>query len=333
MSKVIIFTVLIGIMLIMSVSAFALTKCMFIVNTTSFSAGDNALNDSLIAWGYDVTPVAAGDISFLFKEDYAQYDFIVGSESMNSGALSQGMMKTIPLPLLNLEGWCVKPGALDWQTDRDVNNYPPEPVQIVDNTGHPLAAGFSAGDLVDLTKPTTDEIFIVGSVPQIPIIPIAGLSSDPTKLVIYGIEAGTVNAVGDTLLNRVATIGLHEFSYGLITDDAVKLIKAGMDWVLAGGTAVEGKEQFVPTQFELAQNYPNPFNPTTEIAFSISKQMPVNLEVYNVQGQSVETVVNEELSAGSYSYSFNARNLPSGVYYCKLQSGNEIQTRKMVLLK
>ena len=87
------------------------------------------------------------------------------------------------------------------------------------------------------------------------------------------------------------------------------------------------------SDFILYQNYPNPFNPTTKIAFSISKRMHINLKVYNGQGQFVETMVDEELTAGSYSYSFNAHNLPSGVYYYILQSGNEIQTRKMILMK
>ena len=83
----------------------------------------------------------------------------------------------------------------------------------------------------------------------------------------------------------------------------------------------------------LYQNYPNPFNSSTSIAFSISKKMPVNLKVYNGLGQFVETLADEELEAGSYSYSFIAQNLPAGIYYYILQSGSEIQTRRMVLMR
>ncbi len=99
------------------------------------------------------------------------------------------------------------------------------------------------------------------------------------------------------------------------------------------GTPVEAAPVVSAQEFVLNQNYPNPFNPTTEIAFSISERTQINLDVYNAQGQLVETVANEELSAGNHSYTFNAENLPSGVYYCKLQTANDVQTRKMVLLK
>ncbi|MBN1414255.1 MAG: chitobiase/beta-hexosaminidase C-terminal domain-containing protein [Bacteroidales bacterium] len=83
----------------------------------------------------------------------------------------------------------------------------------------------------------------------------------------------------------------------------------------------------------LSQNYPNPFDYATEIAFTIHKRMHIHLKVFNGQGQIVETLVDEELEAGSYNYSFIARNLTSGIYYYIIQSGNEIQTGKMVLMK
>jgi len=101
----------------------------------------------------------------------------------------------------------------------------------------------------------------------------------------------------------------------------------------ATNTTINERNDNAATVFLLYQNYPNPFNSTTEIAFSISKKMHINLKVYNGQGQNVETLVDEKLAAGSYSFSFIAQNLPAGIYYYILQSGNEIQTRKMVLMK
>ena len=330
MSKVKLFTGLIALMLIMSVGASAQTV-LFISSNVPLTTGDKAIADTLEAWGYGIVPAAAGDIAFMLPEEFEAYDLMAASESINSGDLNS--VKTIPLPLLNLEGWCVKPGALDWQTDRDVNNYPPEPVKIVDETGHPLAAGFNAGDEFSLTKPTTEEIFIVGSVPQIPIIPIAAMSSDETKLVIYGIEAGTQNAVGDTMVNRVATIGLHAFSYdGFLTDEALKLIKAGADW-LTGGTAVEGKEQFAPTQFELAQNYPNPFNPTTQIQYTLGKNTKVEIAVYDLLGHKVATLMNGYQNAGSHKVVWDASGASAGVYMCQMKTNNVVETKKMLLVK
>lgn len=86
-------------------------------------------------------------------------------------------------------------------------------------------------------------------------------------------------------------------------------------------------------EFELKQNYPNPFNPTTNIEFSIPQSADVKLVVYNQLGQTVATLVNERLSAGSYTVDWNAKGLPSGVYYYKISAADFTQTRKLLLMK
>jgi len=94
---------------------------------------------------------------------------------------------------------------------------------------------------------------------------------------------------------------------------------------------VETEER--PSQFALAQNYPNPFNPSTKISFSIKEAGFVKLNVYNLLGQHVGTLVNENLNVGTYQKTFDASALPSGIYFCKLESGNNILVNKMMLLK
>jgi photosystem II stability/assembly factor-like uncharacterized protein len=89
----------------------------------------------------------------------------------------------------------------------------------------------------------------------------------------------------------------------------------------------------VASGFSLSQNYPNPFNPTTTIRFSIPKRSFVTLSVYNILGQLVKTLVNEEKSPGSYEASFDGTSLPSGTYFYRLNAGNDVQTKKMILLK
>ncbi len=89
----------------------------------------------------------------------------------------------------------------------------------------------------------------------------------------------------------------------------------------------------VPSDYELSQNYPNPFNPSTEINFSIPTSGNITLDVYNVLGQKVATLVNKELSAGNYKYQFDATNLSSGIYFYKLEANNYSQVKKMMLLK
>lgn len=88
-----------------------------------------------------------------------------------------------------------------------------------------------------------------------------------------------------------------------------------------------------PVEFTLAQNYPNPFNPTTTIGFGIQKQSNVKITVLNVIGEEVAIVLNEVKEAGYHQVEFNARNLPSGVYFYTLQAGSFTDTKKMILTK
>jgi hypothetical protein len=91
----------------------------------------------------------------------------------------------------------------------------------------------------------------------------------------------------------------------------------------------------VPAVFELAQNYPNPFNPSTVISYTIPKESFVSLKVYNLLGQEIASLVNEDQTSGTYKIDFSAGgfNLTSGVYLYTLKAGNYVQTRKMMLLK
>lgn len=101
--------------------------------------------------------------------------------------------------------------------------------------------------------------------------------------------------------------------------------------------------EVAPTSFSLSQNYPNPFNPSTNINYSINSQQFVSLKVYDVLGNEVSTLVNEEQPAGNYSVEFNRSNLSngissvggyaSGVYFYQLKAGNYIATKKLILLK
>ena len=88
-----------------------------------------------------------------------------------------------------------------------------------------------------------------------------------------------------------------------------------------------------PTKFSLEQNYPNPFNPVTSIKYVVGSLQNVTLKVYDILGNEIETLVNEEKPAGTYEVEFDGSGFPSGVYFYKLEAGNFIETRKMVLIK
>ncbi len=88
-----------------------------------------------------------------------------------------------------------------------------------------------------------------------------------------------------------------------------------------------------PDEYGLAQNYPNPFNPATRINYTLPNAGLTKLSIYNSIGEEVKTLVNENQSAGNYSINFNASDLPSGLYFYSLTSGNFTQTNKMILMK
>ena len=104
---------------------------------------------------------------------------------------------------------------------------------------------------------------------------------------------------------------------------------------------MNSSEENIPKEFSLAQNYPNPFNPSTKINYTIpsviaseeKQSQMVSLKVYGVLGNEVANLVNEEQREGNYEVDFNAVGLSSGIYFYKLQSGNFVQTKKMLLLK
>ncbi len=92
-------------------------------------------------------------------------------------------------------------------------------------------------------------------------------------------------------------------------------------------------EKNLISDFTLSQNYPNPFNPTTSIEYSVPSNEYVSLKVYDLLGNEVAILVNEEKSSGNYKINFNAEYLSSGVYFYKLSVGNFVETKKLLLMK
>ena len=101
----------------------------------------------------------------------------------------------------------------------------------------------------------------------------------------------------------------------------------------SGLTAVDPLDESVPTAFRLSQNYPNPFNPSTTIEFSVTKSGPVKLAIYNSLGDLVHTLVDENLSRGTYRRQWVASGLASGVYFYRIQTNEYSETKRLVLLK
>jgi len=120
-----------------------------------------------------------------------------------------------------------------------------------------------------------------------------------------------------------------------------RLKQVDLDGSFKYSDAIEVEVNSFPARFSLEQNYPNPFNPSTKIRFtipaviaSVAKQSQmVTLKVYNVLGNEIATLVNEEKSAGEYEVNFDASGLASGTYFYKLEAGSFSQVKKMILTK
>jgi hypothetical protein len=131
-------------------------------------------------------------------------------------------------------------------------------------------------------------------------------------------------------IKRVWSVGGCPFTPYTLTSDGY-VIHTGINVVYPTGTS--SNENQVPGVYKLEQNYPNPFNPVTNISYSIPKAGNVKLAVYDVLGREIASLVNEYKTAGNYMVSFNAENLASGLYMYKIESGNFVDTKKMMLVK
>lgn len=89
----------------------------------------------------------------------------------------------------------------------------------------------------------------------------------------------------------------------------------------------------LPTKFALTQNYPNPFNPRTKIKYSISERSKTTLKIFDILSRKISTLVNKQQPQGNYTVEFDGENLSSGIYFYRLQAGDFVETKKMILLK
>ena len=130
-----------------------------------------------------------------------------------------------------------------------------------------------------------------------------------TRIIVYSLS--TESFIGDFVAIRGDIIALEMATY-------------------EGQPAVT---KLVPNEFRLDQNYPNPFNPTTTIAFQLSEATQAKLEIYNIRGQKVVTLVDRYLKVGVHEYQWESDGASSGVYFYRLETSTVTETRRMILLK
>ena len=162
---------------------------------------------------------------------------------------------------------------------------------------------------------------------------------DSTKSVVIQIQnCGIKGTFSGFSLRHTTTTGLYRRTYSATApcpqgysgrSTYVPNIGINVDIPSGGITPVSN----IADKFSLSQNYPNPFNPTTSINFSIPKTGLVTLKVYDILGKEIATLVNEVKNTGSYTVEFNGSNLPSGTYFYRLEASDNLDVKKMVLIK
>ena len=143
---------------------------------------------------------------------------------------------------------------------------------------------------------------------------------------------------GWEMVNSSKTIILYSQNRATIDDGTLFEYTGNMkiesaivaDWY---GSDILVSSVLVPEEYILDAAYPNPFNPVTNISFSLPENQDITLQVYNLQGQAVETLVNGHMEAGYHTLQWNADDHSSGMYFVKLHAGEYMKTQKLMLIK
>ncbi len=227
-----------------------------------------------------------------------------------------------------------------------------EPAQVTDTTPPVLVDLSIAQDTLDLVNgPDSLSIALIASDAGSGLS--TGLGSlihsnnlDELLFTVAFTSGDSLDTVAfDIVMSDTSTLGNWYVSYIQLTDvdgndttyTTTNLAANGFDFgfVLVNSTtvAIQSEQGTYPDKFTLFPNYPNPFNPITTIRFSIATRLIASLHIYDTNGQAVETLVDGIVEPGTHIAQWDASELPSGVYFAHLISGNMVQSEKMILLK
>lgn len=161
---------------------------------------------------------------------------------------------------------------------------------------------------------------------------VTDIEYNPARQQIFFIDE---NAAGEDALRYMSVVPGDDTYEILFMTESISAFSAKLIGEDSVGTSVERVENGTerPMVTQLNQNYPNPFNPSTVIGYELAEQASVSLDVYDMAGRKVATLVNRQQAAGSYKVNFNGSNLASGMYLYRLTAGQTTQTRKLMLVK
>ena len=163
-----------------------------------------------------------------------------------------------------------------------------------------------------------------------------GSGAEYKSIIVYNITTDSWSIDAQEISSKRHWMATAQYKGGLYVvggidefEQAVNIVEE----IVPQGTSGVNDESGIPAGYSLMQNYPNPFNPSTKIEYSIPEVSFATIKVYDMLGNEVATLVNEEKATGSYEVKFDVAGLSSGIYFYKLQAGSFVETKKMILLK
>lgn len=150
----------------------------------------------------------------------------------------------------------------------------------------------------------------------------------PIDLVLHMADGDTLVTVWDDSVSKTFTFNLPAAPISVALDPDGWIFKAAVTPIT--GTPTTG---YQPSSYYLAQNYPQPFNPSTTIRYGIARSGLVTIKIYSILGQEVATLVNSVRGAGNYQAVWDGSSMPTGVYFCRMQSGGFFESRKLLLIR
>ena len=266
--------------------------------------------------GDETVPIVSSAGQFLNDSRAVKYPFSVGD---HTSMMSNVEVQSTVLDILNVDyeqnniSTGTSPGI------RNVLNVIVDPVEsiITDGGGNRLGYSNTTGTLTEIPNSiwfgnTDGRGWVFDSVQEPINLQLTGLGED--YYVMVSVEDS--GRGGGVVLEGFLALG-EVINYQITLDPL----------------SVDQINSSIPDKFELAQNYPNPFNPKTTIQFSIPQRSRVILKVYDILGNELATLVNEEKNKGVYSVNFDASQLASGLYLYRIQAGSFVETKKMILIK
>ncbi len=190
-------------------------------------------------------------------------------------------------------------------------------------------------DTIRILDSATVELMTTIQYPSIK--PIQGLVWRRTQLLgqrwVWGHEGGDLGVRTSMSYCPAETAAVVVLTNGESNDGMLSIADALYDYAVEYGIDDRRDFSVALRDLNLSQNYPNPFNRSTSIDFVLSRKNHVSLTVYNIVGQKVTVLIDEELQTGKYSVIFDAQGLPGGIYYYRLQTGDVGQAKRCVLVK